>query len=107
MQVRQVLAATNQPNHPQTIHKPVFYVTKNFSNNAKHVLNFQPFYSSITLTFSSEDKSQVEIEGKSHESKGILVNQAFLTPHLPPQFFWNSLSVKFGDKNKGRNKVVG
>ena len=35
---------TNQPNHPQSSHnhsiisrKTVFYVTKNFSNNEKHV----------------------------------------------------------------------
>ena len=80
--------ATNQSNHPQTTKKPakplsqtsqisdkppqnqsimsrksVFYVTKNFSNNAKHVLNLQPFYS-ISSTFSSEDQSQVRIEGK-------------------------------------------
>ena len=43
--------------------KKSFYVSKNFSNNAKHVLNLEPFYS-ITLTFSSEDQSQVGIEGK-------------------------------------------
>ena len=46
--------------------KLVFYVTKNFSNNAKHVLNLQPFYS-VSLTFSSEDQSQVAIEGKWRE----------------------------------------
>ena len=46
--------------------KSVFYATKNFSNNAKHVLNIQPFYS-ISSTFSSEDQSQVGIEGKLHE----------------------------------------
>ena len=67
----------NQPNHSQTSHicdkppknqsiiskKSVSNVTKNFSNNAKHVLNLQPFYS-ISSTFSSEDQSQVRIEGK-------------------------------------------
>ena len=46
--------------------KKSFYVSKNFSNNAKHVLNLEPFYS-ITLTFSSEDQSQVGIEGKWRE----------------------------------------
>ena len=67
--------ATNQPNHPKTTQKPakplinqpsrkpVFNVTKNFSNNANHVLNLQLFYS-VSSTFSSEDQSQVRIEGK-------------------------------------------
>ena len=68
-------------NHPQTTHKPAkyrtnhpqtsqllaenqfIYVTKNFSNTAKHVLNLQPFYS-ISLTFSGEDQNQVGIEEK-------------------------------------------
>ena len=70
---------TNQPNHPQTSQIPdksptnpptmsrklVFYVTRNFSNNAnsKHVLSLQALYS-ITLTFSSKDQSQVGIERK-------------------------------------------
>ena len=48
------------------IWKSVFYVTKNFSNNAKHVLTLQSFYST-TLKFSSEDESQVGIEGKWRE----------------------------------------
>ena len=43
--------------------KSVFYVTKNFSNNAKHVLNLKSFYS-ISSTFSSEYQSQVGIEEK-------------------------------------------
>ena len=43
-----------------------FYVIKNFSDNAKDVLNLQPFYG-ITLTFISEDQSQVGIEGKLGE----------------------------------------
>ena len=43
--------------------RSVLYVTKNFSNNAKHVLILQLFYS-ILSTFSSEDQSQVGIEGK-------------------------------------------
>ena len=46
--------------------KSVFYVTKNFVNNAKHVLNLQPFYS-ILSTFSNEDQSPVGIEGKWRE----------------------------------------
>ena len=68
---------TNQPNHPHASQIPgkpptiqpimsrklVFYVTKNFSHNAKHVLSLQTFYF-ITLTFSSEDQSQLGIEGK-------------------------------------------
>ena len=60
-------------NHPQTSHKhriiswkSVFYVAKNFNNNAKHMLSLQPFHA-ITLTFSSEDQSQVGIEGKWRE----------------------------------------
>ena len=43
--------------------KSVFYVTKNFSDIAKHVLSLQPFYV-IALKFSNEDQSQVGIEGK-------------------------------------------
>ena len=62
---------TNQPNHPETTQKTsqlwaenqFFMLPKNFSNNAKHVLNLQPLYS-ISSTFSSEDLSQVGIEGK-------------------------------------------
>ena len=70
---------TNQPatNHPKTsqisdkppknqpiiIRKSVLNVTKNFSNNVKQMLNLQPFYS-ISSTFSSNDQSQVGIEGK-------------------------------------------
>ena len=46
--------------------KSVFYATKNFSKNAEHVLNLQPFYS-ISLTFSSEDQSQVGIDWKWRE----------------------------------------
>ena len=46
--------------------KLVFYVTKNFRQNAKHVLSLQTFYF-ITLTFSSEDQSQLGIEGKWRE----------------------------------------
>ena len=71
---------TRQPNHPKIsqilekpptnqpiiIRKSAFYVTKNFSNNAKHVLNLQPFYS-ISLTFTSEYQSQVRIEEKWRE----------------------------------------
>ena len=67
----------SQANHPQTSHiqdksptnqpiirrKSVFYVTKNFSDIAKHVLSLQPFYV-IALKFSNEDQSQVGIEGK-------------------------------------------
>ena len=79
----------NQPNRPQTTQKPAkpltnsqisdkppqnqsimtrnfFYITKNFSNNAKHVLNLQPFYS-ISSTFSNDDQSQVGIERKWRE----------------------------------------
>ena len=41
--------------------KSVFYVTKNFSNNSKHVLSLQPLYAIIS-TFSSEDQSQAGIE---------------------------------------------
>ena len=70
---------TNHPQTSQTTHKPVkyrtnhpqtsqlwaenqfIYVTKNFSNTTKHVLNLQPFYS-ISLTFSGEDQNQVGIE---------------------------------------------
>ena len=40
-----------------------FYVTKNFSDNAKHILSLQSFYD-ITLTFSREDQNQVVIEEK-------------------------------------------
>ena len=46
--------------------KWVFYVTKNYSNNAKHVVNLQPFYS-ISLNFSREDQSQVGMEEKWRE----------------------------------------
>ena len=67
----------SQANHPQTSHiqdksptnqpimrrKSVFYVTRNFSDIAKHVLSLQPFYV-IALRFSNEDQSQVGIEGK-------------------------------------------
>ena len=67
----------NQSNHSQTSQildklpkiqpiisrKLVFNITKNFSNNAKHVLNLQTFYS-IPSTLSSEDQSQVGVEGK-------------------------------------------
>ena len=53
-------------NQPIMSRKSVFYVTKNFSNNAKHVLNLQPFYS-ISSTFSSEDQSHIGIEGKWRE----------------------------------------
>ena len=59
----------NQPNHSQTsqiLDKPPKnqpIITKNFSNNAKHVLNLKPFYP-IPSTFSSEDLSQVGVEGK-------------------------------------------
>ena len=49
--------------HPIITRKPVFYVTKNLSNNAKHVLSFQLFYA-IILTFSSKDQSHVGIVGK-------------------------------------------
>ena len=58
---------TNLPNHPQSSHKhPIigrksgFYVTKNFSDNAKHVLSWQPFYA-ITSAFTSEDQNQVGV----------------------------------------------
>ena len=61
---------TNQPNTGQITHKPAnyeqkisFYVTKNFSNNAKHMLCLQPS-NSIILTFSIEDQGQVGIKGK-------------------------------------------
>ena len=60
---------TNQPNIGQTTQKPIVikvYVTKNFKNNAKHVLILQQFYS-ISSTFSSEDQSHVGIEGKWRE----------------------------------------
>ena len=54
-------------NHPKTsqlwAENQFFMLPKNFSNNAKHVLNLQPLYS-ISSTFSSEDLSQVGIEGK-------------------------------------------
>ena len=70
----------NQPNHSQTSQisdkppknqpimsrKSVFYVTKNISNNAKHVLILQPLYS-ISSTFSSKYQSQVGIEEKWRE----------------------------------------
>ena len=70
----------SQANHPQTSHiqdksptnqpimrrKSVFYVTRNFSDIAKHVLSLQPFYV-IALRFSNEDQSQVGIEGKWHD----------------------------------------
>ena len=46
--------------------KSVFCVTKNFSDNAKHVLSLQTFYA-ITLMFSSKDQIQVGIEGKRRE----------------------------------------
>ena len=46
--------------------KSAFYVTKNFSKNAEHVLNLQPFYS-ISLMFSSKDQSQVGAEGTWRE----------------------------------------
>ena len=76
------------PDKPPTIQpimmrKSVFYVTKNFSNNAKHMLRLQPLYF-ITLTSSSEDQSQEGIEEKLCEMilKSSLVNQAFLTAHL-------------------------
>ena len=82
-----VKLSTNHPQTSQTIHKlpinqtkhsqtsdkyriicwkSVFYVAKNFNNNANHVLSLQPFYA-ITLTFSSEDQSQLGIEGKWSE----------------------------------------
>ena len=46
--------------------KSVCYVTKNLRDNAKHVLSLQPFYA-VTLAISSEDQSQVGIEGKLSE----------------------------------------
>ena len=75
-----VKPATNHPNHSQTSEisdkppknqpiisrKSVFNVTKDFSNNAKHGLNLQPFYS-ISSKFGSEDQSQVGIEGKCND----------------------------------------
>ena len=76
------------PDKPPTIQpimmrKSVFYVTKNFSNNANHMLRLQPLYF-ITLTFSSEDQGQEGIEEKLCEMilKSSLVNQVFLTAHL-------------------------
>ena len=73
-------ASTNHSKTSQTTHKPAkywtnhpktsqllaenqfFYIIKNFSNNAKHVLNLPLFYS-IPSTLSSKDHSEVGIEG--------------------------------------------
>ena len=66
--------STNRQNHLQTsqisdkppktqsvmTRKSVFYVTKNFSNNAKLVLNLHPFYS-ISSMFSIEDQPKQEL----------------------------------------------
>ena len=73
----------NQPNTSQTTHKPAKYRTNHpkisqlLPENQllmlpktlatmQNVLNLQPFYS-ILSTFSSEDQSQVGIEGKWRE----------------------------------------
>ena len=51
------------PKNQQIMSRKSFSVTKIFRNNAKHELNFLPFYSN-SLTFTSEDQSHVGIEGK-------------------------------------------
>ena len=53
--------------------KSVAYVTKIFSNNAKHMQSLQTFYA-ITITFSSKSDRRL--------FEGSLKNQAFLTAPL-------------------------